>query len=142
MIMNATVIQAEPRSLLVWDSDTGNEVRVHFRNSNRFSPGEHVRIEFNGVMTHSIPPQITATSIQRISDPTPPKPNPSEMRAVILQRRRDSLLVRNLSNNRQTLVIYRHAHHFCPGQRITVHYDVMRMSNPVEVDATDIIPIC
>lgn len=145
MVMIATVIQIESRGLLVRDSATGNEVRVFVNNPRRFSRGDRVRITYSGAMTHSIPPQITALAIQRMQDPAPHPPShssPSEMRAIVLQRRSNALLVRDMRNNRQALVNYRYAHHFCNGQRITVHYDMIRMNNPVEISARDITPIC
>lgn len=146
MVMTATVIQVDSGSLLVTDSSNGQEVRVIFRNARRFSPGDSVRITYNGAMTLSIPPQIAATSIQRIpsfAGPTPPsQTTPAETRAIILQRRQNALLVREINTNRQLLVIFAQAHHFCVGQRITVQYDTIVMSNPPEITATDITPIC
>lgn len=141
MIMTATVIRVHAGSLLVRDSCNGMEVRVLFRNAGRFSPGDFVRITHSGRMTHSIPPQITALSVQRVQAP-PHHSRPSETRAVILQRRRNSLLVRDLGNNRQLLVHFRDAHHFCTGQRIVIRHDAIRLNNPPEVDAIDITPIC
>lgn len=141
--MTATVLRVNAGSLLVKDS-IHQEVLVHFRNARRFSQGDHIRITFNGQMTRSIPPQITATSIQRIHNPAPrpPQSTPTKIRAVILQKRRGSLLVRNISNNRQLLVHSPHSRHYCTGQRIAVQYDAMIMNNPPEVNAIDIEPIC
>lgn len=144
MIMNATVIRSDPDSLLVRDLSNGNEVKVWTRNARNFSPGETIRITFNGAMTRSIPPQITAISIQRIPTPTPPpQSKPSETRAVVLQIRQNSLLVRERANsNRQLLVQYPYAHHFCVGQQIIVQYDTITMNNPPEIHAVDIRPVC
>jgi len=143
MIITATVIRVNSGSLLVRDVSNGMEILVFFRDTRRFSPGNLVRITYNGQMTHSIPPQITATSIQRIQGSTqPPQSTPSETRATVLQRRRNALLVRDMSNNRQLLVHFSNAHHFCVGQRITIRHDTIRMNNPPEVNAIDIAPIC
>jgi len=142
MIMFATVIQSDPDSLLVRDLSTGGEVQVNTPDANQFAPGDQVRITFSGAMTLSIPPQISATNIQRIPGSTP-EPHPtSEIRATILQRRHNSLLVWDANNNREVIVNYPYAYHFCAGQRIVVNYDTIRLSNPPEVNATDIIPIC
>ncbi|MCL2053915.1 MAG: hypothetical protein FWG90_05685 [Oscillospiraceae bacterium] len=69
MIMIATVLRVFPQHLLVRDISTGQAVQVNFRGASRFSEADRVRITYNGVMTRSVPPQITATNIQRISAP-------------------------------------------------------------------------
>lgn len=141
MTMIATVLRVNPRNLLVMDSEFNQEVMVHFGDTRRFSSGDRIRITFNGQMTQSIPPQITATSIQRIQGP--PQSTPAETRAVILRiNRNSSLLVRDLSNNRQLLVHSPHARHYCPGQRIIIRYNSIVMNNPPEINATDINPLC
>lgn len=146
MIMNAIVLRVDSGSLLVRDLEINQEVLVFFRDARRFSPGNRIRITFSGAITRSIPPQITATSIERIpgqtNPPRPPGPAPSETRATVLQRRRGSLLVRNMNNNQQLLVHTPHAHHFCARQRIIVRHDTILMNNPPEVHAIDITAIC
>lgn len=140
MIMNATVISIDPRGLLVRDSETGEEVFVNFGNPGLFSPGEAIRITYTGTMTPSIPPQISATAIVRV-----PQPQPQQTqirRATILQIRRNTLFVRDQSNFRQVIVNYPYAHHFCVGQRVSVQYDTIVLSNPPEVNATEVTPIC
>jgi hypothetical protein len=64
--MRATVRQVCPRNLLVCDHSTAQEVLVHTADACRFSSGDCVCIHFNGIMTMSIPPQITASCIHRI----------------------------------------------------------------------------
>jgi len=144
--MFATVIESDSESLLVRDVRTGDEVRVFFRGSDRFMPGDRIIITYSGAMTRSIPPQITATSIQRIASVNPPMPQPqptqTEFRGVVLQRRHNSLLVRDTMNGRQVIVNYPYAHHFCVSQQIDVKYDTITLSDPPRVDATDITPIC
>lgn len=144
MIMTATALRVDDRSLLVMDNRNNQEVLVHFRNARMFSPGDRISITFNGQMTHSIPPQITATSIRLIqsAQPPPSQSRPSEMNATVIQRRNNSLLVRDMSNNRQILVHSPHSSHFCVGQRIVIQYDTIVMNNPPEVTAIDINPVC
>jgi len=143
MFVYAAVLRVNSGNLLVRDFENNQEVLVHFRNARNFRPGDHIRIEFNGQMTHSIPPQITAISIQRIPHPVPPSQSrPTETRATVLQRRNNSLLVRDMSNNRQLAVNTPHAHHFCVGQRIIVKYDSIIMNNPPEINAIDITTVC
>lgn len=152
MNMIATVLQVNRQGLLVRDDETGQEVQVNMRNGNRFSVGDRVRIAFSGQMTSSIPPQISATSVQRLrpSGPEflpPPGPSPSpgssnEVRGVITQRGRNFLMVRENRTGQQYRVEYVFAHHFCVRQQVIVRYDTITLSNPPRVTATDITPIC
>ena len=64
--LTALVQQVQSERLLVWDPASRQEVLVHTTQAFCFRPGEWVRIHYNGVMTASIPPQITATCIDRI----------------------------------------------------------------------------
>lgn len=64
--MYATVLEVRTQNLLVCDHSTDQEVLVHTANACRFSKGNCVCIYFNGIMTMSIPPQITASSIRRV----------------------------------------------------------------------------
>lgn len=140
MIMIATVIRVDRQSLLVRNEETGEEFLVFFRDADRFSVGDRVRITYNGQVTLSIPPQITATSIQRLG----PAPQPSQrvMRAVVLQIGRNFLIVQNTRDRQQVRVEYPLARHFCVGQRVDIRYDTITLSNPPRVTATDIIPVC
>lgn len=140
MNMTATVIRVEPRSLLVRNEENGEEVLVFYRNAGNYSVGDRIRINFNGQMTLSIPPQITAISIVRLSPES--QPTPSEIRAVVLQKGRDFLIVRNMQNRQQLRVQYPFAHHFCVRQQVTVRYETITLTTPPTVTATDIIPIC
>ena len=67
MIMMATVLSTQRGNLLVFDFSNRQQVQVNTNNAFRFCPGDLVRIRYNGAMTMSIPPQISATSIVRIS---------------------------------------------------------------------------
>lgn len=147
MFLNAMILEINPGRMLVRDLSNNNEVLVHYRNAGRFSRGDCVRITHTGAMTFSIPPQITAISIQRtqgcVRPPDPPSQSrPSEMRATIIQRQRGGLLVRNMRDNRQMFVRTPFSHHFCPRQRIIVTYNTIIMNNPPEVTAIDISQIC
>lgn len=64
-ILYATVLEVQNCSLLVCDRQTNQQVLVNARNACCFSVGEAITIYYNGVMTKSIPPQITASCIQR-----------------------------------------------------------------------------
>lgn len=59
MIKFATVLEVNPDSLLVRDN-SGQEILVYTRNAQQFTPGDFVRIIYNGAMTLSLPPQISA----------------------------------------------------------------------------------
>lgn len=62
--MLATVIQAWGTQVLVRDNSNNQEVLVHTRYSTaNLVAGDQVRIQFDGTMTTSIPPQISAQSI-------------------------------------------------------------------------------
>lgn len=150
MVMTATVLRVDARSLLVRDMATGNQVLVNTPQARSFRIGDVVRITYSGRMTFSIPPQITATRITRVN-PRPPQPQPpisqppsqTEIRrATVLQVRQGALLVRNPENGQQVIVNYAYAHHFCPGQLINVRYDSIVLSNPNQLNATDITPVC
>lgn len=65
--MTATVCEVTRSSLLVCDCGTCQDVLVHYNNARCFNSGDKICIQFNGIMTASIPPQITATCIERIS---------------------------------------------------------------------------
>jgi len=145
MTIDATVHKTYNDRLLVRDLSNNQEILVHFRNANRFSVGDFIRITFNGQMTRSIPPQITATSIQRIQRPTlPPHSTSSELKATIIQVRRSSLLVREIGTNRQFIIDYRCTCRFRIGQRILIRYETMFFNlppNPSTIIAIDITPL-
>ena len=62
--MLATVVQAWGSQVLVTDNANGQEVLVNTQNStSNLNAGDQVRIVFDGIMTSSIPPQISAQSI-------------------------------------------------------------------------------
>ena len=62
--MLATVVQAWGSQVLVTDNANGQEVLVNTRNStSNLAAADKVRIVYDGVMTASLPPQISAQSI-------------------------------------------------------------------------------
>ena len=62
--MLATVVQAWGNQVLVRDNSNSQEVLVNTRYSTgNLAAGDKVRIQYDGVMTASIPPQISAQSI-------------------------------------------------------------------------------
>ena len=63
--MLATVVQSwNTTQVLVTDNANGQQVLVNTNhNTSNLNPGDQVRIVHNGVMTASIPPQISAQSI-------------------------------------------------------------------------------
>ena len=67
MIMMATVLSTQRGNMLVFDFSNRQQVQVNTNDTFRFCPGDLIRIRYNGAMTMSIPPQISATSIVRIS---------------------------------------------------------------------------
>lgn len=62
--MLATVVRAWGSQVLVTDNSNGQEVLVNTQNStSNLNAGDQVRIVYDGIMTASIPPQISAQSI-------------------------------------------------------------------------------
>lgn len=59
-----TVVRAWGSQVLVTDNSNGQEVLVNTNNStSNLNAGDQVRIVYDGIMTASIPPQISAQSI-------------------------------------------------------------------------------
>lgn len=65
--MRARILRVCKCELLVCDLCTSQEVLVHTPDACCWRVGETVCITYNGVMTRSIPPQINADSICRIT---------------------------------------------------------------------------
>lgn len=59
MTMHATVMEVRESNLLVCDLSMGRDVVVHTPCAGRFCVGDRVRIGYNGIMTMSLPPQIS-----------------------------------------------------------------------------------
>ena len=62
--MLGTVLQAWGSQVLIRDNSNGEQVLVNTNYStSNLSAGDQVRIQYDGAMTASIPPQISAMSI-------------------------------------------------------------------------------
>lgn len=68
MTMDARVLRANCCELLVCDLRSCQEVLVHTNSACCFRPGQCVRIQYNGAMTMSIPPQISADCVALLSN--------------------------------------------------------------------------
>ncbi len=68
MTMYATVLRVQNGNLLVRDRKNAQEVVVHTRLARRFRRGDRLLVVYNGIMTMSLPPQITAIRIVRLPD--------------------------------------------------------------------------
>ena len=66
MTMCATVLCVQNGSLLVCVHCTRQQVLVHTAGTSCFRAGDRACIRYNGTMTNSIPPQISAQHICRI----------------------------------------------------------------------------
>lgn len=64
--MTAAILEIHCGDLLVCDKSTNQTVLVHTEDACRFRCHECVCIHYNGAMTASIPPQISATRIHRL----------------------------------------------------------------------------
>ena len=62
-VITAQVLEVRPCRLLVCDCCTGQRILVRTEQACCSSRGDCVRIEYSGVMTRSLPPQISAISI-------------------------------------------------------------------------------
>lgn len=67
MVMCATVLEVNNGSLLVRDGRTEQEVVVNTPCPCRFNVDDRVRIVYNGIMTNSLPAQISSRRIFRIA---------------------------------------------------------------------------
>ncbi len=68
--MRATVLSAQNCRMSVCDQSTSQEVVVHSPCACHFRAGDQVCITYSGAMTMSIPLQITADFITRLSPST------------------------------------------------------------------------
>lgn len=68
--MRATVLSAQNCRMSVCDQSTSQEVVVHSPCACHFRAGDQVCIMYSGAMTMSIPLQITADFITRLSPST------------------------------------------------------------------------
>lgn len=66
--MNARVLRAGCRQLLVCDLCGSQEVLVHTDSACCFQPGQCVCVTYDGAMTRSVPPQITADCVRSLNN--------------------------------------------------------------------------
>lgn len=66
--MNARVLRVCCCELLVCDLCTCQEVLVHTNNARCFRTGQCVCITYNGAMTMSVPPQISADCVKPLNN--------------------------------------------------------------------------
>jgi len=157
MQMTAVVINTNQQGMLVRNEANNENVRVIYRNSRRFGPGDRVRITYSGVITLSIPPQITATNVQLLgtaprppfvampplfNPPRPPLFIPREMRVTVLRTEQGFLIVRNNANNQILRVDTPDARFFCPGRQAVVRFNTIIPGLPPRVDLVEIMPLC
>lgn len=62
-VITAKVLNIMPNQLLVRQRNTGQVILVHSPAAMRFRAAQIVQICYNGIMTRSLPPQITAERI-------------------------------------------------------------------------------
>lgn len=67
MLIIACIKEVRKNSLLVQDCSTSQDIVVNTNCTRCFCVGDRIRICYNGIMTNSLPPQISATCIRRIS---------------------------------------------------------------------------
>lgn len=65
MRMCAEILEIRDRQLLVRDSETEQEIAVNTRCNCNFRVGDKIIIFYDGTMTRSIPPQISAKRIRK-----------------------------------------------------------------------------
>ncbi len=64
--IRATVREVRDTNLLVYDWCSKQDILVHTPKALCYCYGDRLCIQYSGVMTMSIPPQITATRIRRL----------------------------------------------------------------------------
>ena len=64
--MKACILRVCCCDLLVCDLYTSQQVLVHTSDACCFRAGERVCITYSGAMTNSLPPQISATNVERM----------------------------------------------------------------------------
>lgn len=60
------VLEVRCGSLLVCDCQTGQQVQVNTDDACAYQVGDRIRVHYNGAMTNSLPPQISADCIEKV----------------------------------------------------------------------------
>ncbi|MDR1753747.1 MAG: hypothetical protein LBR74_02430, partial [Eubacterium sp.] len=138
MTMTATILNVNSNSLLVRDSSNNQEVLVFYTSEN-LRPDDKVKITYNGLMTRSFPPQITADYIQRIGSPVPVT---SQMWGIVLQVFKDYFTVWDYTENRVVQVDFPGANRrgLRTGLPVTITYDSISFDDPPFVTAVNVTP--
>ena len=114
MIKFATVLEVNPDSLLVRDN-SGQEILVYTRNAQQFTPGDFVRIIYNGAMTLSLPPQISAIFVTLVR-------RGAQVCGEILSLGRDSFVLRD-ADGAHFQVNWEDTYSLAAGDTVCVQYD-------------------
>ncbi len=128
MIKFATVLETNPDSLLVRDS-SGQEILVYTRNARQFTPGDFVRIIYNGAMTLSLPPQISAIFVTLVR-------RGARVCGEILSLGRDSFVLRD-ADGAHFQVNWEDTYSLSAGDTVCVQYDG-RMTRSIPPQITGI----
>jgi len=148
------------RGMLIRDESDGQQVMINYRDTNRFSIGQRISIIHNGIMSRSFPPQITALSIQilqpavtpippighirppavtpPVEDIRPPVPRIREMRARVVRRARNFLIVQNNANNQILRADTDNARLFRTGMQVIIRYRGIIPECPPWINVVDI----
>lgn len=63
--ITGTILLIGDGFFILQDAGSGQEIQVNTVCPCRFCPGDRVRVCFDGVMTRSLPPQISAGSVRK-----------------------------------------------------------------------------
>lgn len=130
MIKYATVLQVNPDSLFVVDS-TGQEILVYTQNAQQFIPGDFVRIIYNGAMTMSLPPQISAIFVTLVR-------RGASICGVVLSVDQGFFLMQD-NDGGEIHVNYPDTYALAPGESVCVQYNgQMTASIPPQISAISV----
>jgi len=76
--------------------------------------------------------------------PAPPifTPIPREIRAQVIRRENNFLIVRNVANNQILRADTRDARFFCVGRFVTIRFNSIFPGLPPRMDVIDVLPVC
>jgi len=140
------------QGILIRDESNEQEVMVSVRNTNRYKIGDKCNVIYNGYMTKSIPPQITASNIRILRPPViplppignirPPFPQVREMRARVVRRESNFLIVQNNAGNQVFRIDTNNARFFCTGTQVIIRHRGIAPGQPPRINLVDIFPNC
>ena len=130
MIKFATVLDVNPDSLFVRDN-SGQEILVYAQNAQQFAPGDYVRIIYNGAMTLSLPPQISAIFVTLVR-------RGARICGEILAVGQGNFTLADIEGG-EIQVNYPDASAFSPGDSVCVQYDGrMTLSIPPQIQGISV----